>query len=342
MSEAAPLRRAALGAGRYFGAAVRADQLAGDDRLRAVLLRDCSVITPEIHLKWDAVEPAPGAWRHGAADDLVAFGKDHGIQVRGHTLIWEQSTPRWARERLLHDRDWALVDRWFGAVLPRYRDAIRQWDVVNEPIDTEHGDGGMRRTSFQRAFGNDYVERALRAAHAQAPAAALYINDYSFDYANPVDAARRTALLRLIERLKRRDVPIHGIGLQAHLDLAKGALDEAGLGRFLREVAGFGLEIAVTELDVRESDRRAPLPLRDRRVADAVAAYLGVVLAEPAVKGVITWGLSDRDSWLQDQDSRNRTDLAGLNRGLPYDALLGRKPMYWTIRQAFAEARAIA
>jgi endo-1,4-beta-xylanase len=58
---------------------------------------------------------------------------------------------------------------------------------------------------------------------------------------------------------------------------------------------------------------------------------------------VLTWGLSDRQSWLEvlEEDYRRfpgawtKGDGPGLNRGLPYDASMQRKPMYRAIEAAF-------
>ena len=55
------------------GAAVRIDQIEADPRLAEAVLRDCASLTPEIDMKWDALQPAPGEWRTAAADGLVAF-----------------------------------------------------------------------------------------------------------------------------------------------------------------------------------------------------------------------------------------------------------------------------
>lgn len=316
-------RRAAVPGDRYLGAAVRMDQIEADPTLQRALLADCASVTPEIHMKWDSLQPAPGSWRTGPADALVAFADRHGLLVRGHTLLWEQSTPAWARARMLETRDPAILDRYFDAVLGRYEKVV-EWDVINEPIDVEAGArDGLRANTFLRAYGAGYIGHALHRARRAAPNARLMINDYSFDYDNPVEAGRRSALLRLLERLRATETPLDGIGIQAHLDLSKGPLRPEILRPFLREIAGFGLDISITELDVKEDDQSLPIAERDQRVADEVRRYLDIVLDEPAVRGVTTWGLSDTHSWLQ----RPGAEGAALNRGLPYDADFRPKPM---------------
>lgn len=328
-----PMSRVAS-TGRLYGAAVRPGLLSGDPALREAVLADCDWITPEIDWKWNALEYRRGAWWFERADALVAFARANGKQLRGHTLLWDQSTPDWARAEMADRRDWRLVERWFSTALGRYGDAACEWDVVNEPIDTVDGRDGLRRTCFQRAFGADYVARALWLARGHAPRARLFINEYGLDYANGEERDRRRALLRLVERLRRDGVPLDGIGVQAHLDLAKGPLDAAGIAAMLREIAGMGLSVTITELDVREADRTSPIAARDRAIDDAVRRYLDIVLAEPAVRGVVSWGVSDRDSWLQADIAAATPDL--LNRGLPYDAALRPKPVRATLRRALA------
>lgn len=323
-------RRPPTSGGRLVGAAVRMDQIEADAALRRTLLSDCASVTPEIHMKWDALQPAADTWRTGPADALVGFADRHGLLVRGHTLLWDQSTPAWARERMLETRDRSVLDRYFDAVLGRY-DTVGEWDVVNEPIDTENGArDGLRANTFLRSYGRGYIDHALRRARQAAPRARLMINDFSFDYDNPVEARRRAALLRLIERLRSDGAPLDGIGVQAHLDLSKGPLRPEILQPFLREIAGFGLSIAITELDVKEDDLTVSIVERDQRVADEVRRYLDIVLDEPAVQGVTTWGLSDAHSWLRDPGAEG----LALNRGLPYDADLRPKPMHAAIRRS--------
>jgi endo-1,4-beta-xylanase len=288
----------ARSSGRYFGAAARIGDISSDSALREILLRDCSCLTPEIHLKWDSLEFTKGAFNFSPVDDLLRFAERHGKQLRGHTLLWEQSTPPWAKREILASRDWRLVAGHFSRLLSRYRGRIFEWDVVNEAIDTERGADGLRASCFYRAFGPHYVERALREARTLDPAARLLINDYGFEYENPVDEARRTAFVDLLIRLKDAGAPLDGVGLQAHLDLSKGRIRPATIERFVRAIADLGLDVTITEFDVKESAARAPFDVRDERVAEHVRDYLDVVLAQPALRGLVTWGLSDKYSWL--------------------------------------------
>lgn len=336
------LAEAAAGTGRYYGTAAQIEQVDSQPDLRAAIVRECAWLTPEYSLKWDAVEPEPGTHVFAPVDGLVRFGDTHGMKVHGHTLLWHRSVPAWAERILSEAKDWGVIRRHFSAVLARYGQAIDQWDVVNEPLEPGHRDDGLRQNVFLDAFGPDYIRRALEEARIQAPAARLMINEYGLEYAD--ERARRRCLLKFIEGLKAAGAPLDGLGIQGHLDLGRGTIDATSFGDFLAEIAALGLFIVVTELDVREADRQLPVAARDRRVADAVRRYLDVALAQPAVRGVITWGMTDRHSWLSPSTAGEglATDTARAprdrNRGLPFDAAMHRKPMHSAIRESFLAA----
>jgi endo-1,4-beta-xylanase len=75
-------------------------------------------------------------------------------------------------------------------------------------------------------------------------------------------------------------------------------------------------------------------------VADTYSRFLDTALDEPAVKMVVTWGLSDRHTWIvrkETHESKWRSD--GMpSRPLPFDSDLKPKPAFEAIAQAFAHA----
>jgi endo-1,4-beta-xylanase len=332
--------------GLHFGAAVRIEDLAREHDLRGAVLRECTHLTPETAFKWDAIESSPGALSFQAADALLAFAVQQGLQIHGHTLLWHGATPAWAAHALLETGNWRLVQSHFERVLGRYGHAISHWDVINEPIETGYRMDGLRPSVFLRAFGPDYIPRALWEARQLAPRATLMINEFSLEYDTPVDRHRRYHFLKLLERLRHAGVPLDGVGLQSHLELAKGPFPAQAFAAFVREISDLGLFIVVSELDVKEHDYVAPVEQRDHLVADATARYLDVVLGHSAVRGVTTWGLSDRHSWLKLQAADFARYPAawrdgsspGANRGLPFDAGMRRKPMYRAIAGALSGA----
>lgn len=336
------LEAAAAHGRRFFGSAVRIDEVDAEQDLREAVLRECFQLVPEVELNWNAIEPAYGQLSFGKMDDLASFAVRNGKRLRGHTLLWHLGVPDWAVDTLRENQDWDLIGRYFASVIPRYGDVIGTWEVVNEPIDPGLRTDGLRANVFLEVFGPDYIGRALTAARTFAPRAQLIINEYGLEYDIPEERDRRYFLLKLLERLKNAGAPLDGVGVQAHLDLRKGHISQPAIADFLRQVAEMGLSIVVTELDVKEADYVAPADERDRLVADEVRRYLDVVLSQRRVLGVTTWGLSDRHSWLEvtPEDYARFpgawTDGSGpgLNRGLPLNSSMRPKPMYFAIRDA--------
>ena len=113
-------------------------------------------------------------------------------------------------------------------------------------------------------------------------------------------------------------------------------VDDGRFRRFLHRIANLGLAIEITELDVDDRAYPAATAQRDRAVAAFAKRYLDVVLDEPAVLNVLTWGYADGASWY-DHSERARGD--GLpDRGLPYSEDESPLPMAHAIRDAFAAA----
>ena len=68
---------------------------------------------------------------------------------------------------------------------------------------------------------------------------------------------------------------------------------------------------------------------RDQMVADVYRRYLDVTLEEKAVKAVISFGLSDRYTWLQEDYPR---EDGAARRPLLFTESLKRKPAYRAVR----------
>ena len=213
------------------------------------------------------------------------------------------------------------------------------WDVLNEPADPRWPSGpeGLCTTPWRNGLGPSYVARALRDTAGANPRVRLMINDDDLEYEGPDRDRKRDIYVRLIGALRQQLVPLGGFGLEAHLKPWRKIAD-APYRSFLAELAGFGLAIYVTELDVCDREMPADVAARDEIVADVTKHYLDIVLDEPATGTVITWGLSDYTTWMRhDPAGRRRDGLAP--RPLPYDAQLRPKRMRQAIVAAFAHAR---
>jgi endo-1,4-beta-xylanase len=314
-----PLARAAA---LEFGCAV-GPWLWREGDFRAAVLRDCTAIVPEYEWKWDYLT------RGGRRPDLqpvhryLAFAEKNGLALRGHTLIWHGAMPHWYPAGADRREALELMTGHIADLVGSTRGRVRRWDVVNEAVEPEDGEpDGLRRTPLLAQIGRDYIEIAFRAAAEADPTARLIYNDYGL--AAPWGAARRDAVLRLVERLVERGAPIHGVGVQSHLTAAEGYDGEA-LVAFAGRLREMGLEFLVTELDVANTARcGAP----DREVAAVYAQYLAAVVEIPNLTAIHTWGLSDRHSWISAKAGTEN------ERPLLYDVAMRRKPAWEAISGA--------
>jgi len=334
-SDDSGLARIARTNGLFYGAAVNSAPLTASDFSKAVI-RDADVIVPEWEMKWGAIEKVRGDRQYGTSQRIVHFAKAHGLSVRGHALVWHRNIPAWAVEAL-NNKEYAVMQRHVRSMVANFG-AVRDWDVVNEAIEPTHDrSDNLRRSPFLTALGPDYIGEAFRSARAESPGARLVYNDFGFEYEIDTHRARRRALIRLLERLKTTSVPIDAVGLQAHLVTRGLKFDPAAYAAFLKEIADLDLKIIITELDIQDTDLPASIGERDRILADETGRYLDAVLAQPAVIGVVTWGLSDRHTWLNSDPKAKRPD--GLpSRPLPLDDRMERKPMWSAIANAFRNA----
>jgi endo-1,4-beta-xylanase len=314
----ATLGSAAAESGRYFGAAIDPDAL--DERpYRDLAATQLTSVTPENAMKWDSVEPLRGEYDWARADALVAFAKAHGQKVRGHTLVWHSQLPLWLINGAFSpDELRSLMVAHITAEAGRYRGAIYAWDVVNEPFTD---DGNWRNSIWHEAMGPDYVAIALKAARAADPDAKLYVNDYNVESAGP----KMRALYDLIASLKRDGVSIDGVGLQSHFVAGKTPAD---FGAVVQEFASLGVDVAVTELDLRI--RLPPDKQSLRAQADDYASVVRACRETPRCVGVTTWGITDDRSWVP-------SFFSGYGAALPFDENYRPKPAVAAIIEGFTE-----
>ncbi len=341
VSDAGPagLRKRAEKKGLLVGSAVEMPTLAQDADLQAVLRQDANILVPEISLKWARIQPTQtGPLQFQKAEAIYAFAKANNMKMRGHCLTWWQEEPQWAQQlipTLTPGQAGDMLTRHIHDVVSYWRGRITQWDVVIEPISAQDQ---LLEKLWSSKLGEQYIDLAYEAARDADPHATLILNH---DYIAQEDwwqRAQRAATVRLIERLKKRNVPIDGFGIEGHLMLDKG-FSEANWRAFCETVTGFGLEIMITEFDVDDKSVAGDIPTRDAAVCAMAKPFLDVTLSFPQTKGLLTWGETDRYSWMLKDPSHKRAD-GQPPRSLPRDDQYRRKPLWNVIAEAIDQAPA--
>ncbi|HVI86221.1 MAG TPA: endo-1,4-beta-xylanase [bacterium] len=315
----------ALGAARGFwiGAGdIHISPLSADAQYRDVLAREFNILTPGVAMKFSEVQPDIDRFTFDTADAVVAFARAHDMRVRGHTLVWHEALPQWLTAgQFGPDRLGAILKDHILTEVGHFRGRVSAWDVVNEGLD---GGGGLRDTIWLRALGPDYIDQAFRWARQADPDVPLFYNDFGAEGMGP----KSDGLYRLVRGMLERGVPIRGVGLQMHVSLDDGPRP-ADIAANMRRLTALGLEIQITEMDVRIQD--TPGPLAEKLAAQARYYHdiLRACLAVPKCTALLTWGISDRDSWIPGF-------FGHADAPLLFDAAFAPKPAYQALARALA------
>lgn len=339
-ASAQTIEKTLIGAARsknlIYGAAVANWQIDRDATLRRTFDRQCGIVVPEWEMKWGTIEATRGTRNYAAADRIVSFGASHGLACRGHAAIWYRNLPKWV-EPALKAEGVKVMEAHIQDLMAHYKGKIKSWDIVNEAIEPKDGlEDSLRNSPFLRQLGPDYIARAFTIAAEADPTIQPFYNEYGLYHNDSTDQARRTAVLALLRKLKQQGAPVYGLGIQGHLNIGR-PFDPSVFAGFLRDVAGLGLKILITELDIDDRSLTQTISERDRLVANLATSFLTTALAERAVEGVITWGLSDKYSWLNTSTYQKRSD-GTMNRCLPYDENFQIKPFWYSLYYAFRNA----
>ncbi len=310
------LRQLAARRGLLIGTAVYNPPLLGDRAYQRLIAREFSTVTHGNVMKWDTVEPEHGLMDFTAAEPLMQAAARNNQVVRGHNLVWHGQLPSWIGRTWTNEQLAQFLEDHVRTQVAHFRGRIYAWDVVNEPIDE---DGSLRETIWYRALGPDYIAQVLQWAHEEDPNARLYINDYNLE-SNP---AKADGMYELVRDLLDRGIPIHGVGFQGHLGVQYDYPER--FAEQLQRFADLGLEVAITEADVR-----MPLPVTEEqleRQAEYFGRMVSACLAVARCVSFTLWGVSDAHSWVPGF-------FPGEGAATPLDENLRPKPAWYAIRDA--------
>jgi endo-1,4-beta-xylanase len=342
-----PLWQTAAANGIIYGSALASWQT-GDTAYNDLVDREAAMIWTQDDFLWYTLKPTPTSpLDFTAADSIVSLAEAQRQLVFGAFLVWDEGFGEgWSDDDLWglsREEAQDLLYPTITAMVSRYAGRIPAWACANEVVGTRttEGDHGLRTdVPWYNTIGPDYVAESFRVAHAADPSALLFLNDFGFETDNQYGdkaAAKRRATLKVLDELLAAGVPVHGLGIQAHLiaDRFMELFDARAYRRFLAEVASRGLTIAITEMDVLDDGLPPDVDVRDRAVADIYRRYLDAALSETDVKIVLNFGLSDRYTSLDEDVPREDGEH---RRALPWNRQLKTKPAYDAIQAALASA----
>jgi endo-1,4-beta-xylanase len=282
------LRDLAQPIGLRIGTAVDMNALASDQTYRDTIAREFSSVTAENVMKWETLEPQPGVFNYGPADQLIAFAGQNRIAVRGHVLVWHNQNPSWVNEQAATPGQLRDILREHVIETARhFKGKLYEWDVLNEALNE---DGTLRDTIWLRNLGQGYIADVFRWARKGDRNVKLFYNDFNLEFFGP----KSDAAYALVKQLLAQGVPIDGIGFQGHLGAQFGF--DTRVQENMQRFADLGLDVSVTEADVR-----MPLPTDVFKLQSQAQGYHS--LLEPCLltrgcDSFTVWGYTDKYSWV--------------------------------------------
>jgi len=288
-----------------------------------------------------------GGYKWDYADALVEFAEENGKRIRGHVLIWHAQTPSWffpssgtGEERKA--KLYANMEKHIKTVFEHFGGKIDTWDVCNEVVDQNSTSGGGARadsnyTKIMEDSGltgidrYEYVVKAFQWARQYADAnggenVKLYLTDFGIERRFPGQSVSKIDMFeQLVDYLIEKEAPIDGVGFQGHFRLYDHPVDQISdsIDKFSAKTRnGKNLMVQVCELDFsiysnakNEGDKTSisgsTLVQRLSDLAENYRAYFNM-FEEKFNAGkldmVVIWGISDRNSWLNNHPVKGRTD----------------------------------
>jgi endo-1,4-beta-xylanase len=293
-------------------------------------------LTPENALKMGPLlkDFKVGEYDFRQADLLVNQALEKNLRVRGHTLVWGKQSDMfkspdlsvWLEKYPENERGTLLkktIENHIITVLDHFRGRIHVWDVVNEPMSV-FNQGKLENNVFLKYLGENYIPESFKLAHSTDPDLKLFLNENLISYTDKT----AEAFLGLVKKMKDNNIPIDGVGIQAHIG-AKRDTSVADLRKFLEKITSMGLEVEITEMDARLrlfSGAHDPYEAQGEYYARILQTCLDI----PLCRGLTFWGFSDNRSW---EDSMS-IFFPRPNEPYLFDADMNPKPAYYHVYKA--------
>lgn len=290
-----------------IGGAINVRRVLRDKKLDSITTHNFNSVTATNDMKMYSIVKKDSVPDFDRVDSLVSYARNNDMRLFGHALVWHYGLPKWiVAETEEKGKDWTerFLKKYIDTVVTRYKDDVVAWDVVNEAFDTKTGE--YRQTFWYETFGKDYIEKAFRYAHAADPDAKLFYNDFGQEKY----PEKSEAIIAMANQLKEHGVPIHGIGLQLHLEMGT---TEKAIANALKAAASTGLLVHISELDIifnTHNDENASGKQKITELTEEMEKAQGEKFKQVAMLyrkhvpkaqqfGITFWDFNDRDTWIK-------------------------------------------
>ncbi|WP_299664927.1 endo-1,4-beta-xylanase [uncultured Polaribacter sp.] len=299
------------------GNITRASRINAGGQHTDLLKSTFSTITSEYEMKMDQMYPSEGNYNFSAADAIVNFGVNNGINVHGHALIWHNATPDWVENYSGTDAEFeAMVKDYITTTVTRYKGKVASWDVVNEALEDGSGHP-LRNSVFRQKMGDDYIKKCFQWARDADPDCLLFYNDYNM----ASSPTKRAAMFNIVDSLG--DL-IDGVGAQMHISY--NGPSASNIQAVADGTVSRGKILHFSELDIRANPNNDQTVLTGDRANAQKAKFKEVVKIYNSIPldnkyALTVWGVRDNESWLLNF-------WGHIDWPLMYDDNYNKKPAY--------------
>lgn len=239
------------------------------------------------------------------ADNVMDICRKNGFNLRIHTLIWHEQTPRWFfKENFsvdeqapyvsaeIMDKRIELYIRNFMKYVYENSDSevVSAWDVINEYNHAKNSD-------WEKVYGNQglqphFVKLGYKIAdemlkkYGVREKTTLVFNDY-----NTYEVSEE--ILSVLSYVNSEEKLCDTIGMQAHLDTEYPS--DKLFSDTLRKFSNAGYKVQITELDATCKDKN------EERQGDyyyrLFASIINAMKNGVEISSLTFWGPSDKSSW---------------------------------------------
>ncbi len=219
--------------------------------------------------------------------DMINEYISRGKRTRGHAVFWDgEGLMPFNRAKQMTYQE--IYDRTMEYVKPlayTFKDRITQWDVLNEPHDSNY----IRRNYNTTRLYTDVFKEVKKID----PEAKLFVNETGMEgRAEKGVQDRVPGFLNIVKQMQAEGAPIDGIGIQAH---CTSYYYPQGFYHQLDECSQVVDEVAVTEYDFQNiNETYAPNHLEDTLLA---------TISHPKATAFIVWGIEDSMHWRWTDDA---------------------------------------
>lgn len=294
----------------------------------------------ELTVKWAPYERQQGRPEWQALQRKLDWCKKHGITPKGHTLGWTHvaGTPSWVM-KLPAEKATELYKARILNLVGGFKNSIKMWDVVNEPVTTIPWERALKDTvstggQIDEGFRYNtrgvtieetipWVQNSFRWAHEADPSGDFILNEF-YVIAKP---EIREKFYELLRRLQELDAPVTGIGIQGHepREMWFSPIDVVAT---FDKLASLNLPLHITEFTPQSSGKKITGGWREgvwteEAQAEFAEQFYTLAFGHPSMASIHWWGLSDKMIWLK-------------GGGL-LDTNFNPKPVYYRLRKLVKE-----